>query len=306
MKDCPLNKKNKKAIFDFFKNNLTESITTYFYFVNWQKVFKNIEKIDFELNLLNSLIGKRNKEFDKKAKELFLKYPSVIKAIPYLLAIREKSLKILVDTESLLQKEFDFSEKNIDKEKISDLILFIKKTGLYNLLSSGEIKNLYDYVTGVEVGLDTNGRKNRTGKLMEYIVENFISKACLKTKTNYLKQATKKKIKKEWGLDIKIDRSSKKIDFVLLTQNKKLIFIETNFYSGGGSKLKSTAGEYITMSRFWRKQGIEFIWITDGYGWKNTLKPLEEFFDENTNLLNLKMLQKGCLEYIIKQTTRNL
>ncbi len=163
-----------------------------------------------------------------------------------------------------------------------------------------KIKNLVDYATGVEVGFDTHGRKFRVGSLMENLVEEFIRDACNKLGINYMSQATAKKIKEKWNIEVKVDKSSRIIDFAI-NKSGKLYFIEVNFYGGGGSKLKSTATEYIRMNEFWNKQGIEFIWITDGAGWKNTLKPLREYFDKADYLLNLEMLRKGVLRRILEK-----
>ena len=300
MSNCPLFSKNKKEIFDFFTKTLTESITTWDYFVNWEKVVKNKEKIEIELNILNSLLGKKE-NFRKKAVELFLKYPETIKAIPFLLATRENLIKILSDINSLEIKEFNFNLTSITEQEANKFVTLLEKTGLAKLIKHNHLKNLHDYITGVEVGLDTNARKNRIGKLMEQIVEEFVVKACKNHNADYISQATKRKIKEKWNIHINIKKSSKIVDFAILTTEKKLLFIETNFYGGGGSKLKSTAGEYITMSEFWEQQGIDFIWITDGHGWKNTLKPLEEFFLKNKKLLNLAMLKLGCLEELLKK-----
>ena len=112
-------------------------------------------------------------------------------------------------------------------------------------------------------------------------------------------QATSAKIKRDWNIDVKVDKSSRQIDFAI-NKNGNLYFIECNFYGGGGSKLKSTATEYIEMNRYWNKQGIEFIWVTDGAGWKSTLKPLREYFDKADYLLNLEMLKNNVLKNILK------
>ena len=150
------------------------------------------------------------------------------------------------------------------------------------------------------MGLDSNARKNRTGSLMESIVELFVADACSISKADYITQATASKIKNRWGMNIQIDKSSRQIDFAIY-KNSKLYFIETNFYGGGGSKLKSTAGEYITMSKFWNNQGIEFLWITDGHGWVSTQFPLREYFNQADYLLNLQMLQNGYLNKILEK-----
>jgi type II restriction enzyme len=172
------------------------------------------------------------------------------------------------------------------------------KTGLGDLVKDKKIKNLVDYVTGVEVGLDSNGRKNRGGTMMENIVETFVKDTCVELRLEYLPQATANKIKEKWNIHVAVDKSSRQIDFAINNKGK-LFFVECNFYGGGGSKLKSTATEYIEMNRYWNNQGIEFIWITDGAGWKSTLRPLREYFDKADYLLNLEMLKGKALERIL-------
>lgn len=133
---------------------------------------------------------------------------------------------------------------------------------------------------------------------MESLVEDFVAEACNEFNIGYMTQATASKIKKDWNIDVKVDKSSRIIDFAI-NKNGKLYFIECNFYGGGGSKLKSTATEYIEMNSFWKEQEIEFIWITDGAGWRSTLRPLREFFDRSDYLLNLDLLKKGVLKKIL-------
>jgi len=228
-----------------------------------------------------------------------MKYPDTVKAIPLLLAIRDKSLEVLIDTRNFIYREFDFSKKDYTKNEVKTFADFILKSGLGELLKDKKIKNLVDYATGVEVGLDSNGRKNRVGSLMESLVEEFIRDTCNELQIEYMAQATASKIKAKWNINIKVDKSSRIIDFAI-NKNGKLYFVEVNFYGGGGSKLKSTATEYIRMNEYWNKQGIEFIWITDGAGWQSTLKPLREYFDKADYLLNLEMLRNEVLKRILR------
>jgi len=293
---CRLLNKTEDNLFEEIISSFKNKITQWSYFVNWQKVLQNIELIEKELNLLNYLIGK--KDLHKETVDLLLKYPDTIKAIPLLLAIRDKSIEVLIDTRNFIYREFDFSKKEYTKDEIISFADFILKSGLGELLKDKKIKNLVDYATGVEVGLDSNGRKNRGGTLMENLVEEFVRDTCNKLHIEYMPQATAKKIKEKWNIEIKVDKSSRIIDFAI-NKNGKLYFIEVNFYGGGGSKLKSTATEYIRMNEYWNKQGIEFIWITDGAGWKSTLKPLREYFDKADYLLNLEMLRNGVLKRIL-------
>lgn len=296
---CKLLKLNSNdVLFDKITQSFKEKITQWDYFVDWKKVFENIEPIEKELNILNYLIGKKN--IKKETCKLIHQFPQVVKAFPTLIAIRERSINVLIETENFLYKNHSFLERQLSDRDCEDLAEFVLKSGLGIILRDKKIKNLVDYATGVEVGLDSNGRKNRGGTLMETLTENFIAKTCNKLDLGYMAQATANKIKKKWNIDVKVDKSSRQIDFAI-NKGGQLYFVECNFYGGGGSKLKSTATEYVEMNRFWNKQGIKFIWITDGSGWKSTLKPLREYFDKSDYLLNLEMLKEEVLFKILSQ-----
>lgn len=291
-----LNLNDEDELFDKITQSFKEKITKWDYFVNWQKVFENITPIEKELNLLNVLIGKEDVE--KEAYLLIKEYPQVIKAFPTLIAIREKSVDILIDTKNFIYKNYSFSKGKLTDEECKELAHFVVNSGIGDILKDKKVKNLVDYATGVEVGLDSNGRKNRGGTLMEGLVEEFVSDTCQNLGLQYMAQANAKKIKEQWNIDVKVDKSSRNLDFAI-NKKGKLFFVECNFYGGGGSKLKSTATEYIEMNRYWNKQNIEFIWVTDGAGWKSTLKPLREYFDKADYLMNLDMLKDGVFAKIL-------
>ena len=105
------------------------------------------------------------------------------------------------------------------------------------------LSNLYDYVTGVEVGLDSNDRKNRGGQQMEKLVESFLKRAGV----TYRKEMYLADAEEIFGLDLSAisagGTSTKRFDFVVKTANK-VFGIETNFYASGGSKLNETARSY--------------------------------------------------------------
>jgi type II restriction enzyme len=283
--------------FNYISINLKDKITQWDYFVNWNTVQNNIHLVEIELNLLNFLIGKKN--LKKEATQLIKKYPNVTKAIPLIIGIRHNSIDVLIDSKKFLYQNFNFEKQSFTDKECEDIADFLIKVGVGKLISNKTIKNLVDYAIGVEVGLDSHSRKNRGGKLMENLVEEFILEMCESNNMMYISQATANKIKDKWNIDIKIDKSSRIIDFAVLYKNK-VFFIECNFYGGGGSKLKSTATEYIEMNRYWKEQGINFIWITDGAGWKSTLNPLREFFNKADYLLNLNLLKENSLTKIIK------
>ena len=288
---------NDDILFDTIKSSFISKITKWNYFVDWAKVYRNIKPIEIELNILNYLIGKG--DIENETFDLIKKYPQIVKALPLLIATREKSFEVLIDVKTFLFKNYNFSKKSFTDDEFKELASFVINSGLGELLKDEKVKNLVDYVTGVEVGLDSNTRKNRVGTLMEGIVEDFVLDTCTRLGLKYLSQATAKKIKDAWGIEILVDKSSRQLDFAI--NNKGILFfIECNFYGGGGSKLKSTATEYVGMNRYWNTQGIEFIWITDGGGWKSTLKPLREYFDKADYLLNLQMLKDDVLFKILK------
>lgn len=297
-----LNLNSDNELFEYFKDNLKlKGITEWNYFVNWEKVLRNVIPFEKELNLLNVLIGKENIKVELS--NLILEYPKVVNAIPLLLAIRfktkkEQQINILIDPVNYQYDNFDLSIEKPNKQEADKISDFFINTGLGELVKDKKIKNLVDFATGVEVGLDSNGRKNRGGHQMENLIERYIQEVCAELNLPFLKETNAKRIKENWDIDLKVDKSSRRIDYVI-NNNGKLFFFEVNFYNGGGSKLKSTATEYIKMNDYWNEQGIEFIWITDGAGWLKTLLPLREYFDKAEYLLNLEMLKNGVLKEII-------
>lgn len=281
-----------KQPFEQLIGNLRESIATYDYYVDFDKVYNNVGKIEMQLNLLNYLIGKENieEEFLKLLKE----YPDVIEVIPILLAIREGEIKII--DESVVTYNF----KTINLEPL-DYVKLMKESGLMDLFKNKKIKNLVDYVTGVEVGLDTNARKNRTGTLMENIVEKYILKI---ENVDYLKEATKNDIKNYFKTDVlenlnieNKNKTNKRFDFAVKGNSGDILLIETNFYKGGGSKLNETARSYTKLAQDLKDiRGVKFIWITDGIGWNTTKNNLREAYNIIEHLYTLEDLDSGILE----------
>lgn len=294
-----LNCNTQDDVFDYFINNLKPSILLWNYFVNWDKVFQNTKKIEVALNNLNYLIGKE--DFDAEFKYLIKDNPKLAKSIPSL-AVRDgkntSKFKILVDytNKKFVYEDYDFSITNPTEQDIEAYLIFVKESGLKELITSQKIKNLVDYMIGVEAGLDSNGRKNRGGKSMEAIIDWFIQDHCNKYGYEYLKQADASKVFEKWKIVVPVDKSSRRYDFIV-NNGKELIIFETNFYGGGGSKLKSTAGEYRNLFDTLNNQ-FKFVWITDGEGWHKASRPLRDTFNHNDYILNLTMLELGILDVI--------
>ena len=285
--------------FNDWLSNFKTSISDYTYYVDFEKIYGNVDKVKVELNILNSLIGSKN--IEKEFQNILIKYPETLECIPLLLAVRSREIFVKDEINEYLFK-FDKMVYSI-----KDYIKFMRESGLFNLLQNHIINNLYDYVLGIEVGLDSNGRKNRGGHLMENLVESYIIKAGYKKDVNYFKEMYLKDIEKKWNLDLSAmsgnNVSTKRFDFVIKT-DKQVYVIETNFYSGGGSKLNETARSYKMLAEESKKiEGVTFIWFTDGLGWKKARKNLEETFNELETMYNIDDLENGILEKL-KDTSK--
>ena len=285
--------------FNDWLSNFKTSISDYTYYVDFEKIYGNVDKVKVELNILNSLIGSKN--IEKEFQNILIKYPETLECIPLLLAVRSREIFVKDEINEYLFK-FDKMVYSIN-----DYIKFMRESGLFDLLQNHIINNLYDYVLGIEVGLDSNGRKNRGGHLMENLVESYIIKAGYKKDVNYFKEMYLKDIEKKWNLDLSAmsgnNVSTKRFDFVIKT-DKQVYVIETNFYSGGGSKLNETARSYKMLAEESKKiERITFIWFTDGLGWKKARKNLEETFNELETMYNIDDLENGILEKL-KDTSK--
>ena len=278
--------------FNEWLSKFKTSISDYTYYVDFDKIYKNVDKVKVELNILNSLIGSKN--IEEEFQNILVKYPETLECIPLLLAVRSREIFVKDEINEYLFK-FD---KMVYSMK--DYIKFMKESGLFDLLQNHIINNLYDYVLGIEVGLDSNGRKNRGGHLMENLVESYIIRAGYEKNVNYFKEMYLKDIEKKWNLDLSEmsghNTSTKRFDFVIKT-DKQVYVIETNFYSSGGSKLNETARSYKMLAQESKKvDGVTFIWFTDGTGWNSARKNLEETFNELETMYNIDDLENGILE----------
>ena len=283
-----------KRNFDEWLSEFRGSIANYDYYIDFNKIYNNINKIKVELNILNSLIGSNNIEEDFE--NILSKYPETLKCIPLLLAVRANEI-YAVDSDGEFTYNFKQQNYSVDQYKI-----FMRKTGLFNLLQNHIINNLVDYTTGVETGLDSNGRKNRGGHLMEDLVESFIQKAGYKKNETYFKEMYIHAITDKWGIDLyaisNSGKSEKRFDFVIKTSNR-IYGIETNFYASGGSKLNETARSYKQIAQEVDTiEGFTFIWFTDGSGWKSARHNLEETFDVMETIFNIKDLENGILSQL--------
>ncbi len=281
--------------FEEWLNQFKFSISGYKYYIDFKKVYKNVDNIKIELNILNSLIG--SNQIEKDFENIIEKYPETLKCIPILLAVRQ--MEIYAQDENG-EFTYNFKKQNYSIEQYK---VFMRETGLFELLEKHIVNNLVDYCLGIETGLDSNGRKNRGGHQMEDLVEAYIKKSGVK---EYYKEMYLTEIEKKWNVDLSAisgnGTSTKRFDFVVKTDNM-IYVIETNFYggNGGGSKLNETARSYKMISQEADTiEGVTFVWFTDGTAWRSARRNLEETFNVMENIYNINDMEKGIMTKIFK------
>ena len=271
-----------------FKDNISD----YKYYINFDKVYKNVEENKVEFNMLNSLLGSKNIEEDFI--NLVTKYPEVLKCIPILLAVRNMEIPAMDEEGAFI---YNFKKMN---QSLEQYIVFMNKTGLFDLLANRGVTNIIDFVLGVETGLDSNSRKNRGGHLMEDLIEGYLKSEGVE----YYKEMYLKDVEEKWGVNLSSlsnnGKSAKRFDFVVKTNNM-IYGIETNFYTSGGSKLNETARSYKMIAEECKNiQGFKFVWFTDGKGWTSAKKNLEETFDVLDSMYNINDVENGVMNKLFK------
>ena len=282
--------------FNTWLSGFRDSIADYGYYIDFEKVHRNVGNIKVELNILNSLIGSDNIEDDFE--NLIKKYPEVLKCIPLLLAVRANEI-YAIDSDGAFT--YNFKKANLDSEQYK---VFMRKTGLFDLIANHIVNNLVDYATGVETGLDSNGRKNRGGHLMENLVESFIKKAGFVKDETYFKEMYIHQITEKWDIDLSAisnqGKMEKRFDYVVKTDNM-IYGIETNFYGSGGSKINETARSYKTLALETDTiDGFTFVWFTDGKGWTSARHNLEETFDVMEHIYNINDMENGIIQEVFQ------
>ena len=288
--------------FNTWLSGFRDSIADYGYYIDFEKVHRNVDGIKVELNILNSLIGSKNIKEDFNS--LIKKYPETVKCIPLLLAVRANEI-YCQDENGGYMYQFNFGKyPSAGHANYECYAYFMEHTGLFDLLENHIINNLVDYATGVETGLDSNGRKNRGGHLMEDLVESFIKKAGFVKDNTYFKEMYIHQITAKWGIDLSAisnqGKMEKRFDFVVKTP-VMIYGIETNFYGSGGSKLNETARSYKTLALETDTiNGFTFVWFTDGKGWTSARNNLEETYDVMEHIYNIKDLEGGIITEVFR------
>ena len=287
---------NFQTLIDTFQT----SIFSWDYFSNFEKIKENSFEIKLQLHLLNALLWEE--DIENRFLTLVKDYPEVRNVLPILIATRNFDKQIL-DRETLEVSEVKHLFNKKEKFKDKEMLDFFKISWLQEVFQNKNISNLNDYVFWVETWLDSNARKNRTGDLMEDIVEEFVKDLCDKNPWfEYKEQATVSYMKKEWWIEVKSDKSSRRFDFAIYdSNNSKVFLIEVNYYGWGWSKLKAVAWEFTGLYHYMKEQDVPFFWITDWLGWWTSAKPLEEAYNKmDWNIYNIEMLKEWILDVLIK------
>lgn len=263
--------------FDLFMSQLRETNATLDFYCDFPKITKNVADIEISLNTLNYLIGKENLRAAVEA--LWNRDKSIFDVMDILIATRKKDDKKFIDNDGSMHSVHSLFSS------VDGVMKFIEGTGLDKVFRNKEVKDLVDYVFGVETGLDSNARKNRSGDITETLVARIFSNAGI----TYREQVSSHEfpaISSVLGADQKV------FDFAIST-NAKTYLIEVNFYSGGGSKLNEVARSYTDVApKVNGVSGFEFVWITDGIGWNSARNKLEEAFAAIPSIYNLTTISE--------------
>lgn len=279
---------------NLFQQSIIITNRTAEFYVNWEKVRENAESLRIELSLMNSLVGTNNLEQDFRA--LIGKYPETVRVIPILIAVRDLKFPIIIDFFDIEKgvRNLDFNKSRNSKlteDEVDSYLRFMKNSGLFILFDT--IKNLNDYVLGVEVGMDTNARKNRSGEAMEQLVKPIIMETCKQLGAKCLFQKKFNSV----GLYGRVPASlaNRKTDFIVY-KGDRFVNIEVNYYAGAGSKPEEIVDSYINRKNELEANGWDFIWITDGNVWKRSESQLTKAFENMDYVFNINFLNRGLLK----------
>ena len=258
--------------FNKFMSQLQETNQTLDFFCDFDKISRNVEDIKLSLCILNSLIG--STDMRKSVETIWSRDKSAFDVMDILIAVRSEGKKKFLNSLGnciVLDSLF---------ESIDGVMEFLDNTGLTDIFQSRKINDLVDYVFGIETGLDTNARKNRSG----HVMENMVARIFDKNGISYRQEV----YSSEWPDITKVlGEDEKRFDFVI-ESSTKIYLMEVNFYSGGGSKLNEVARSYSDIApKINSIPGFEFVWVTDGIGWKSAKNKLQEAYSIIPSIYNL-------------------
>lgn len=261
-----------KKDFDLFMSQLQVTNQTLGFFCDFDKIAANVENIKLSLCMLNSLIGISN--LREGVETIWRRDKSAFQIMDILIAVRSEGKKNIINASGECVR--------LDRlfESVDGVLEYLNDTGLAKIFREGRIRNLVDYVFGIETGLDSNARKNRSGHVMEHTVAQLLASGGIVYRQEVYST--------EWtAIQQALGDDEKRFDFVVETSDKTFL-VEVNFYSSGGSKLNEVARSYSDIApKVNAVSGFEFVWITDGVGWRSARNKLQEAYTIIPNVYNL-------------------
>ena len=290
---------------EFLSNLVSGGKTASYYFDS--KDISKLKQYKSQIKEFNKLLGINKEEFDVILRDILRKNFNIVHFIPLLVSCRETELDLLLECsydEEWNIKTYSFDSKIICGKKITGIIEFFERIGLKDFFINSEIDDVYSYILGSHLGVRTGARKNKSGSFMESYVEGYLKEMCERHNLEYISQADAEKIFEHFNIDIKNISKTRRFDFVIINIGK-LILIEVNFYNTPGSKMKSTANEYIKLyGELEECEYIQdFVWITDGPAWIKEKRPLKNALDNIDNMINLHQMHSKYLQSLIIQNT---
>lgn len=273
-----------KAEFELFIDQLKDTNATLAFYSDFKKIARNVEEIAISLNTLNYLIGKTDLKAAVEA--LWERDKRVFEVMDILIATRKKDRKMFFDESGQFRMVHSLFQSS------DGIIEFLEGTGLAEVFQQSQIKDLVDYVFGVETGLDTNARKNRSGEFTENLIASLFTNANIP----YLSQVSSR----EYPEVVEVLGADQKIFDFAINLPAKTYLIEVNFYSSGGSKLNEVARAYTDVGpKVNSLANFEFVWITDGIGWRSAKNKLEEAFYAIPHIYNFTTIKDFI--HLVKQ-----
>ncbi|MGH7432204.1 MAG: DpnII family type II restriction endonuclease [Candidatus Methylomirabilales bacterium] len=280
------------SIVELFLKTIADTNRTYSFFVDWNKVRKRVESLRFELGILGAVGGAGDPKAELR--KALSRYPECAKAIPLLLAVREEPVKVVeVFEQEIAFKSLFFHKNQFTDDEREAIVCFCERTGL--LAALAEVRTIRDYFFGVEVGTDTNARKNRSGTAMEDLLRPAINRVAEQLGFAVYEQKTFNWLSGQTGVRVPKGLANRKFD-ITLAKGGQLLSMELNFYAGTGSKPQEIVDSYIQRKREFADAGWGFIWITDGDGWRRGANQVRKAFEHIDYVLNLHFVRKGLLE----------
>ena len=263
--------------FNVFMSQLQKTNRTLDFFCDFEKIISNVEDVKLSLYMLNSLIGA--KDMRKAVETIWKRDKTAFNAMSILIAVRDDNKEMILDSENHCVKLKSLFTS------VDGVIEYLETTGLKHVLQQRRINDLVDYVFGIETGLDTNARKNRSGHIMENKVAMLLN--------HYNIKYRREVYSREWPeISLALGTDEKRFDFVIHTRDIEYL-IEVNFYSGGGSKLNETARSYSEIApKINGVKGFKFVWITDGVGWQQAKNKLHEAYNIIPHMYNLTSVEE--------------